>query len=198
MTFLQGREKRFRSPRELFRAALAAVFPTEKMQVPKRQTAFCYVDGPMHYLGQQIVKRMQDAGHPAVIIECYRPPERQRELKAQGRSKAGPWESPHQYFEAVDIVHPSLGWGVSDAYWEALAACVRIVSEAYGVELVHGHYWRFRDSAHIEIRDWRLVRDRHRKRVLDGGEARRPSAAELCERFAEVLPAVSADQQRRK
>jgi hypothetical protein len=192
----QKRERRFSSPRELIRAALAAVFPREKMQVPKRQTRYCYSDGPMYFLGQQIVKAMQDAGHPAVIIECFRTPQRQRELKAKGRSKAGPWESPHQYFEAVDIIHPSFGWDVSQQYWDALAACVRNVSERYSVALEHGHYWRFRDSAHIEIKEWRVHRDRHRRRVLRDGQERQPNSAELWERFCEVLPAVAADFQR--
>lgn len=199
-----GEMIRWPSPSDLFKAAMSALFPRERMQVPKRQTAYTYVDGPMYYLGQQIVKAMQDAGYPAKILWCYRSPEIQRGLYAQGRTAPGrkvtnakPWDSPHQYFEAVDIIHPSLGWQVSEDYWEALASCVRIVADKFGVELDHGHTWRFRDSAHIQLKDWKTVRDRHRRQVLDEGLNRPPNEAELWFRFCEVLPSVAADLGRR-
>ena len=196
---------------------MSALFPRERMQVPKRQTAYTYVDGPMYYLGQQIVKAMQDAGYPAKIHSCYRSPEIQRGLYAQGRTAPGrkvtrakPWESPHQYYEAVDIIHPSLAWDVSGDYWEALASCVRIVGDKFSVELQHGHDWdgdgvpvhldddeRLRDSAHIQLKDWKTVRDRHRRQVLDEGANRPPNEAELWVRFCEVLPSVAADLGRR-
>lgn len=196
------------TPQELVSEAVRKQFPREKMQVPKRQTAFTYVEGPMNYLGQQIVKAMEDAGYPAKILYCYRSPEIQRGLYAKGRTTGGrrvtnakPWESPHQYYEAVDIIHPALAWRVSDKYWDTLAACVRIVAEKYGVNLKHGHDWdgdgipvrddpdeQFQDSAHIELADWRTVRDRHRNTVLASGQSRAPSREELWARFCEVLP----------
>lgn len=186
------------TPQELVAAAVAKQFPHQKMQVPKRQTAFTYSDGPMYYLGQQIVKAMEDAGYPAKILYCYRTPEHQAQLYAKGRTAPGsrvtsapPWSSPHQYFEAVDIIHPSLAWGVTEEYWSALAACVSIVAEKFDVRLRHGHDWdgdgipvhldpdeRFRDSAHIELADWREVQTK-----------RKPSPAELWARFQQVLPA---------
>ncbi|NHM20311.1 M15 family metallopeptidase [Tritonibacter mobilis] len=189
--------------------SLRAMYPREKMQAPRRQSRYRYVDGPMYYLGQQIVKAMEDAGYPAKILYCYRSPEKQRELYSKGRTSAGPkvtnarpWDSAHQYYEAVDIIHPSLGWNVTEEYWETLAACVRIVSEKFSVGLNHGHRWKFRDSAHIELRDWRSVRERHRRNVLDQGEPRPPNADELWYRFYEVLPDIvkaqyNADQQGR-
>jgi len=181
--------------------AVKAMYPHEKMQEPKRQSRYTYVDGPMYYLGQQIVKAMQDAGYPAKILYCYRSAWKQNELYVKGRTAPGPkvtnaapWQSAHQYYEAVDIIHPSRGWDVSERYWEALASCVRIVSEKFGVELNHGHYWKFRDSAHIELRDWRLVRDRHKRNVHDQGDLRPPNRDELWWRFYEVLPDVVRSQ----
>lgn len=178
------------TPQELIRRALTCVFPHEKMQVPKRQTRYTYTDGPMYYLGQQIVKQMEDAGYPAKIAECYRKPQRQAELKSKGRSKAGPWQSPHQYFEAVDIIHPSKGWEVSEDYWAALAMAVRTIEDKFNVELEHGHYWRFRDSAHVEIKTWREFKKKIDKAVLLEGQARRPSDGELADRFDQVIPGV--------
>lgn len=46
------------------------------------------------------------AGECPVLFEPFeglRDPERQAELRAKGQSKAGPWESPHQYGLAVDF-----------------------------------------------------------------------------------------------
>jgi hypothetical protein len=159
------------------------------MQVQQRQTAFCYTSGPMFYLGQQIVRAMQDAGYPAKIHACYRSPSVQRRLKAEGRSKADAWQSPHQFYEAVDIIHPGKGWDVSSSYWDALAACSRVVSAKFGVPLELGHDWGW-DSAHIEIKNWRVFRDLHLAVMRREGVERPPNGDELCERFKVVLPLV--------
>lgn len=174
------------TPQTLMAAARRSRFRHEKMQTPKRQTRYTYVDGPMMFLGQQVVKRMEDAGYPAKIFECYRTPARQEELqsKEDWRTDAGAYDSAHQYFEAVDIVHPSLFWNASSDYWEQLAVCVRIVAEKYGVDLSHGHHWPKVDSAHIQLRNWREF-----KAVV--GKAK-PSPEQLALRFQSVLPAVWA------
>lgn len=169
-------------------------YPREKMQEPKRQTRYTYNQGPMYFLGQQIVKAMQDAGYPAKIIECYRPPERQDQLKAKGRSKAARWHSPHQYYEAVDIVHPTKYWDVTPDYWDKLAVCVRIVADKFGVDLEHGHYWRFTDSAHIEVKSWRDVRSRRCALKAVEGRMRAPDEHDLWARFHELLPDIARRQ----
>ncbi len=194
-----------RTPQELYKNLVRWLYPREKMQVPKRQTAYTYLDGPMIFLGRQIVKGMEDAGYPAKILYGYRSPEGQAELYAKGRTKSGnivtkakPYQSPHQYYEAVDIVHPSKFWDVSEAYWDTLASVVRIVAEKYGVELNHGHHWDFRDSAHIELKDWRLVRERIKVATTrEGLPMRPPTRQELGERFHEVLPKVAKAYERR-
>ncbi len=182
------------TPQELIKRAKARMFPREKMQVKKRQTRYTYVDGPMVYLGQQIVKAMEDAGYPAKIIEALRSPERQAALKAAGRSRAGPWESPHQFWEAVDIVHPGKGWNVSEDYWQQLESAVSMVEEKFGVQLEHGHRWKFRDSAHIEMKYWRTVKGRMQAIAMEEQGMRAPNAKELAERFNEVLPKVWAER----
>lgn len=150
----------------------------------KQSVRLSHVDGPMYYLAQQIVKRMGKAGYPSKIYEHFRTPERQWELFNKGRSKAGPWQSPHQFGEACDIAHKSLAWNAPPEYWETLAKVVRVVASEYNVNLVHGHHWKFVDSAHVELADWRLVR------AAQGDEPRRPTTEEMAARFKEVLPRV--------
>ena len=195
----------FANPKALMEAAHDYHFPREAGQVNRRQTAYTYTDGPMMYLGQQIVKQMQDAGYPAKILYCHRSAEIQAGLYAQGRTAPGPkvtnarpWQSAHQYYEAVDIIHPSKGWNVSEGYWETLAACVRNVAEKFNVDLNHGHHWRFRDSAHIELSNWRSVKRAHLSRVDGEGQRRPPNADELWARFEEVLPDVAKARMKRK
>lgn len=155
------------------------LFPHLKMQVEKRQTRYNYRNGPMYYLGQQIVKAMEDAGYPAFIHCCYRPPEEQQAAFDRKASKARPFQSPHQYWEAVDIVHPSLFWNAPPDYWEALHDCARVVEERFGVTFEHGFLWGW-DSAHIELKDWRNIREKL------GNKS--PTEAQLDRRFREVLP----------
>jgi hypothetical protein len=165
--------------------------PIEREQVQKRQRRYEYGLGPMYYLGQQIVKLMEDAGYPCKIWQCYRSPEDQTEYYVRGTSKAKAWQSPHQYYEAVDLLHPSLYWDVSDEYWETLAACVRTVADKYGVPLVHGHTWGW-DSAHVELPDWRVIMRRQAERFGTGAvDTMRPTEADLWARFQEVLPGVA-------
>jgi len=179
-------------------------------QVTTRKTRFTYDKGPMYFLGEHIVKAMEDSGYPAFIWQCYRPPEEQAEYLARGTSKAGPWQSPHQFSEAVDILHPELWWEAPPDYWQQLAACVRIVAERFDVKLDHGHYWSWVDSAHIELEDWRIMRDYMREQwrrefqewrdepsvdlelIGPPPEPRPPSPEELRVRFSAVLPKVWA------
>lgn len=175
---------------QIMTSARNARWPHEKMRDPDKRERYTYVDGPMLFLGQQICSLMQDAGFPAKVLTCYRSPEDQSRLYAKGRSKPGRivtnarrYESAHQFYEAVDIVHPAKYWDVSDEYWETLAKCVEIIADKYGVVLNHGHHWRFTDSAHIELRDWREWRDQLNWET--------PNHAQLWERFQAVLPDVA-------
>ena len=99
------RFKIFRSPQELMRAARAHKGRSERGEGTEKRARYTYTDGPMFYIGQWIVEQMRQAGYPSKIFVCYRPPKMQATRRAQGRSKAPPWSSPHQYYEAVDIVH---------------------------------------------------------------------------------------------
>lgn len=162
----------------------------ERSQVEKPVHRVTKCEGPMLYIGQQIVKRMEKMGYPSKIHEHFRTPERQSQLKAKGHSKAGPWRSPHQFGEAVDIVHKTKYWQAGPDYWEALASCVRVIEADLRVSLVHGHHWKFVDSAHVELADWRNVRD---AQILRTGGNYVPTSLELNERWRQVLPGIKCD-----
>lgn len=166
----------------LFLVETSLFSPRVKFQAEKRQTRYTYTDGPMIYLGQQIVKKMQDAGYPSKIFYGYRSAELQQALynKRPRVTYARPYESPHQYYEAVDIVHETLFWNAPPEYWETLSAVVEVVSKEFGVGLSHGHDWKMVDSAHIELSDWRFQKARV--------GLQRPTPEQLRLRFAEVLP----------
>lgn len=175
--------------------ALVALFTKkkepERHQVRKRTIRCTKLNGPMYYLGKQIIKRMESMGYPSKIYYCYRTPEEQKVIFQRGSSKARAWQSPHQYYEAVDIVHATKYWNASKEYWEALALCVRQVAIDFNVKLDHGHHWNWVDSAHIEIDDWRSQKGRYvHEHGLNEGKPRPPNQFERLERFKEVLPKV--------
>lgn len=147
--------------------------------------------GVMQFLADQMVKRMFAAGFPAKIAGLYRPPDKQLLLYMQGGPMvARPEASPHQYCEAVHIVHLSLERDVSHAFWQALAASAWSVSEQYEVPLDGQDH----DPAHWEIRDWWAFKARHDavikklRNAGDGDEWQMPSQFMLDERFRELVP----------
>lgn len=170
-----------RSLSDLLTHARKQFCANERQQSPRRVTRYTYTQGPMVYIGQKIVRKMQDAGYPAKIYDTFRHPDVQYEKKKMGRSKAGPFQSPHQFYEAVDIAHPTLAWSVSDEYWDALAMASRAVAADLKVKLELGYDWGW-DMAHIEIQDWRDVRERNGKKI--------PTQSQLDARFQELLPSV--------
>lgn len=180
---------------KFFKRLIGVPVTEVRRQAEKPQSRFTYTDGPMYFLGQQIVKGMQQAGYPAKIHCCYRTPEEQQRALDRGASNARPFRSPHQFYEAVDIIHESFAWFHPDLrppstpkevwekqaadFWETLAAVSRTVADRYGVRLELGHDWGW-DSAHIELRDWRDFRRAIGMSV--------PTRVQLAARFSEVLP----------
>lgn len=135
----------------------------------------------MTFLAQQHVALLQAAGWDAKIFCIYRSPKDQDIAFRAKRSKAQAFFSPHQYFEAADIIHRTKGWNVAPAFWDDLHAASHVVMKKFKVTLECGYDWGW-DKAHIELKDWRTVRDRMDHRV--------PQSKDLDFRFAEVLPAV--------
>lgn len=154
------------------------------------------VDGPMVYLAHHIVEGMAKAGYPAKVFISFRSPEQQEREWADGDSKARAWQSPHQFWEAVDIVHPSLYWEAPKEFWTMLGIVTRQVAQKYRCPLVWGGDWGW-DFAHIEIRDWRQIRSRQEqehafkkglKQPVLGHPYYEPSPYQRNLRFIELIP----------
>ena len=132
----------------------------------KIQTRFTYTNGPMYYVGQQIVRQMQQSGYPCKIHCWIRSPQEQARLKAIKATKAPPWDSPHQYALAVDIIHATRGWPPKDdPFWKALYVASQIVAEKLKIELEYGYNWGW-DSAHIELKHFRSYRSEYKPQIL--------------------------------
>lgn len=178
-----------------FRLSVSQREPLEETKMvdrlgdPKPDRSAPKDQGPMIYLGHQICKRMEQIGYPSKIAVGYRTPEQQdREFRAN-RSNAKGWQSPHQFYLAVDICHKFQGWPKdTDPYWDALMTVVANVEADYAVKLTAGKRdWGW-DFAHVQLRDWKGFRERC-KGV--GGAYHRPTPTDLYAWFREVLPKVS-------
>lgn len=158
-----------------------------RVQPAKRQTRYNYSDGPMGFLAGQIVREMQRIGHPAKIHCLYRSPEEQDAAFKRKASKARAWESPHQFYEAVDIIHERYAWfegrPKQDAkvFFDDLNRVARMTADKYGVEFEYGYDWGW-DPAHIEFKDWRNVKWNIGNYI--------PTADDLAARFIQLLPDV--------
>ena len=116
-------------------------------------------------------KELERRGIPMYAFEFYRTPERQAVLKAQGVSKAAPGSSPHQYGCAVDIVHSTKLWDITNKQWFVIGAIGKEVARKMNLKIRWGGDWdqdgvpviidgdeHFWDPAHWEIEDWRDYR----------------------------------------
>lgn len=181
-----------RTPQDVFRmfSGQKPTPPVVERHAPQRELVrFDKTQGPMYYLGLQICKRMGQIGYPSKVHTCYRSPAVQDRKKRQGFSKAAAFQSPHQFYEAVDICHETLGWPkADDPYWQKLGVVIRNVEADFKVKLTSGvNDWGW-DFAHVELSDWRKVQRAHR---TPEGNYLPVSPPSLLKRFKEVLPQVS-------
>lgn len=159
----------------------------------KRITRMRYTMGPMGFLSDQIQKEMQRAGYPVREFNLYRSPDEQAKMKARRVSKAGPFQSAHQYYAATDIIHERWAWFAADeappgeTFWDRLWDCAEVVSEKFGVQFSDRLSW---DPAHIQLANWREM-----KQVVGHEE---PNQMQIDWYFQVTLPAVWKQHQRSK
>lgn len=102
--------------------------------------------------------QLECRGIPMYAFEFYRSPERQNRLKEQGVSKAGAGSSPHQYGCAVDIIHSTKLWDITEKQWAVIGAIGKEVARKMNLKVVWGGDWGFYDPAHWELANWREYR----------------------------------------
>jgi hypothetical protein len=111
---------------------------------------------------EAFLDQLKEHKFPFFVYEGQRTPERQEELRKAKRSKAGPWQSPHQYGCAVDIIHSVYGWmdtqfGAQEARkrWKIIGTIGKEVARRKGYKITWGGDWRFYDPAHWELSNWK-------------------------------------------
>lgn len=105
----------------------------------------------------------QKRGIPLYVHTCLRDQREQDALVAAGNSKAKYPTSAHNIGEAVDIIHGTFHWEMSENEWKTLhvlgsLALDRLntyLSSANKLTLEWGGNWKFYDPAHWEIKDYR-------------------------------------------
>lgn len=110
---------------------------------------------------RKLIKRARKLGVPLFAHCVIRSSHEQNNAFLAGRSKARAGESAHNYGCAVDIVHGTKGWALSERQWAILGHLGKELAAALGLAVVWGGDWKFWDPAHWELADWRSIRDQH-------------------------------------
>lgn len=116
------------------------------------------------------VRRMAGLNVPVFAHNMLRDLAWQQKLFDEGVSKAKPGSSPHQYGCAVDIVHGTKAWELTDEQWLLMGHVGHELGRQLGIKLVWGgndgpgdkFAW---DPAHWQLADWRKV-----KKAMDDAE----------------------------
>lgn len=108
-----------------------------------------------------LVRRMRDIGVPMFPHCIWRNADQQEELYRQGFSKVRYPQSAHNRGCAVDVVHSTKAWGLTDRQWQIVGHVGRELAASKGWKLVWGgddpgvddeFNW---DPAHWELANWR-------------------------------------------
>lgn len=165
--FLAGRQ-----PRQLgtFAPALIKRLPKDHSEVaarfvdkalvgsPKFQRLIWPINDPVHPALAHVMRRFKAEAEslhwPFFVHTGMRTYWAQESAFKAGHSKARPYQSPHQWGLAVDLVHFSRLWDLRPLEWETLAAVVRECSRKASVPLEWGGDWSFYDPAHWQLEAW--------------------------------------------
>lgn len=102
-----------------------------------------------------LVKRLRGMGIPMFAHCVWRGEAEQTRLYVQGRSKAAYGDSAHNYGCAVDLVHGTLAWNMTERSWAVIAHVGKELAASKGWKLEWGGSWKFYDPAHWQLADWR-------------------------------------------
>lgn len=108
---------------------------------------------------RKLIKRARRLGVPLFGHCVMRNRHQQIEAFVTGRSRAKWGESPHNFGCAVDIVHGTKGWALSERQWAIIGHLGKELAAALGLAVEWGGDWKFWDPAHWELADWRTMRD---------------------------------------
>ncbi len=147
-----------------------AVFTTEEIlrlrpEIAHADRRWERIDARLQQQVLAIYEIMRRHGYQMVLVEGYRSPERQAELMGAGQAtRAGAWQSCHQYGLAVDSApmrDGRLQWDMSDPWTRRAYFLYGELAQQAGLEW--GGSWRsIKDYVHVEdapgCRDARAIR----------------------------------------
>jgi hypothetical protein len=115
---------------------------------------WAYADTQLQKWADAMIQECRKRQIPLYAFELHRTPERQQQLMFEGRSKAGPWKSAHQFGMGIDLIHESKLWSLSNAEWEIIGAIGKEIARKKNIKITWGGDWGW-DYAHWELTDWR-------------------------------------------
>jgi hypothetical protein len=127
---------------------------------------------------------------PMVYMETWRTAGRQSELLTQGRSRAAPWQSPHQYGLAFDFVSAVRGWNLHPREWAVIGQIGKEVARKRKIPMEWGGDWDFYDPAHWQLKGWRNWKAYMDKDADGVGVHKRPSTAQWGQIMQAVHPSL--------
>lgn len=110
---------------------------------------------------RKLVRRAFKLGIPLFAHTVIRGSADQNKAFREGKSKARAGESPHNFGAAVDIIHSTKAWGLTQRQWAILGHLGKEVAAQAGLAVTWGGDWKFYDPAHWELTNWREVRSRY-------------------------------------
>lgn len=106
---------------------------------------------------RKFVRRMAKLGIPMFCHTALRDHEEQSSLYVRGYSNARAGQSPHNYGLAVDIVHGTKAWELTQKQWELVGHLGKELAAQLGIKVEWGGDWAFYDPAHWELANWRDI-----------------------------------------
>lgn len=101
------------------------------------------------------LKDLKARGMPFWPHCFFRSGQVQNSLYHQGVTRARAGQSPHNYGMAVDIVHFTRLWNLSEKEWAVIGLIGKEVARRRNIKMTWGGDWSFYDPAHWELKDWK-------------------------------------------
>lgn len=107
---------------------------------------------------RKLVKRAYKLGIPLFAHSVVRYADEQNRLYVKGVTKARAGDSPHNFGCAVDLIHGTKGWSLTEKQWEIIGHLGEELAKSLTLDVTWGGRWRFYDPAHWELTSWKEVR----------------------------------------
>ena len=133
----------------------SAFFTSEPMLKLHDRADWQLCSDPLKLFAARYVEAARKLGIPLYVHSAFRTEEEQAALHKKGRSRAVYPFASHCQGKAVDVVHASYHWMLSNDEWAFLGRLGKDVADRTGIEMTWGGDWSFYDPAHWEIKDWR-------------------------------------------